>query len=103
VTIRRFNLDAPAFGYDPDDPPGYGAGMVRFGPHIGGETLGGSVYDVPPGASICPYHYEYADEEWLIVLLGTPTVRHPGGTDVLASGDVMVRRDSAVDYWDGET
>ena len=53
--------------------------MNRFGPAIGASRLGGSVYDLPPGQSICPYHYEYPEEEWLLVLEGTATVRHPGG------------------------
>ena len=47
------------------------------------RKLGASVYDLPPGQSICPYHYEYGEEEALIVLEGTPTLRHPGGRDVL--------------------
>ncbi len=87
--MRRFNLHAAAFRYDPDDPEGYAAGMVRFGPQIGAQTLGGSVYEVPPGQSICPYHYEYADEEWLVVLAGRPSVRHASGDDVLEPGDVV--------------
>ena len=41
--------------------------MDRFGPKIGATQLGGSVYELPPGQSICPYHYEYPEEEWLLV------------------------------------
>ena len=34
-----------------------------------------SIYEIPPGQAICPYHYEYAEEEWLVVLEGAPTLR----------------------------
>ena len=37
------------------------------------------MYELPPGQSICPYHYENAEEEWLIVLAGRPTLRTPDG------------------------
>jgi uncharacterized cupin superfamily protein len=87
--MRRFNLFAPEFGYDDTDPDGYRAGLDRFGPRIGAERLGGSVYDVPPGQSICPYHFEYGDEEWLMVLEGRASVRHPDGTDELGPGDTV--------------
>jgi uncharacterized cupin superfamily protein len=75
---------------DDDDPPGYGASYARVGPLIGATALGLSVYELPPGDSICPYHYEYPDEEWLIVLEGRPTLRHPGGEDELEPWDTVV-------------
>jgi uncharacterized cupin superfamily protein len=75
--------------YDDQDPEGYRAGMARFGPSIGAEKLGASLYELPPGQSICPYHYEYPEEEWLIVLEGRPTLRHPEGEEKLEQGDVV--------------
>ncbi len=87
--MRRFNLDAAEPEYDSADPDGYGAAMARFGPSIGATMLGGSIYELPPGQSVCPYHYEYGNEEWLIVLDGRPTLRHPDGEDELAPGDVV--------------
>jgi uncharacterized cupin superfamily protein len=48
-----------------------------------------TLYGLPPGQSICPYHYEYGNEEWLLVLEGTPTLRHPDGEDELDPGDVV--------------
>jgi uncharacterized cupin superfamily protein len=62
-----------------DDAPGYEIGYVRFGPPLGAQQLGLSAYELPPGQSICPYHYENAEEEWLIVLVGRPTLRTPDG------------------------
>ena len=74
---------------DADDPPGYRARMARFGPSIGAEQLGDSVYELDTGQSVCPYHYEYGIEEWLLVLAGTPTLRDPDGEHVLEPGDLV--------------
>ena len=63
--------------------------MSRFGPSIGAVQMGASLYELPPGQSICPYHYEYPREEWLVVLAGRVTVRHPGGEEELSQGDVV--------------
>jgi uncharacterized cupin superfamily protein len=87
--MKRANLKALELEYDETDPEGYRAGMARFGPSLGAVKLGASVYELPPGQSICPYHYEYPEEEWLIVLGGRPTLRHPEGEDELEEGDVV--------------
>jgi uncharacterized cupin superfamily protein len=87
--VRKINLSSVELTWDEADPEGYRAGMARFGAAIGAVKLGGSVYELPPGESICPYHYEYPEEEWLIVLHGRPTLRHPGGEEVVAEGDVV--------------
>jgi uncharacterized cupin superfamily protein len=87
--MRRFNLFAAEPAYDEADPPGYRAGMTRLGPTLGAARLAGSLYELPPGQSVCPYHYEHGDEEWLIVLSGRATVRHPGGEDVLEPGETV--------------
>ena len=63
--------------------------MFRFGKQLGAATTGTSVYELPPGQQLCPYHYEYGDEEWLIVLDGRPTLRTPEGTEELAPWDVV--------------
>jgi uncharacterized cupin superfamily protein len=87
--MDRVNLFAPKLEYDDTDPEGFRAGMDRFGKRIGAQRIGGSVYEIPPGQSICPYHYELGDEEWLIVLAGRPTVREPGGEHELQPGDTV--------------
>jgi uncharacterized cupin superfamily protein len=87
--MRRVNIASPPFDYDSDDPDGFRAGMYRFGNDVGAERLGTSVYELPPGQAICPYHYEYGQEEWLIVLSGRPTLRHPEGSDQLEPWDVV--------------
>jgi uncharacterized cupin superfamily protein len=87
--MDRVNLFEPQLDYDDADPEGYRAGMDRFGPRLGAEQIGGSVYELPAGQSICPYHYEFGCEEWLIVLSGRPTLRHPQGEDELRAGDTV--------------
>jgi uncharacterized cupin superfamily protein len=87
--MDRVNILATEPAYDDTDPDGYRAGMDRFGTRIGAQRIGGSVYDVPAGQSICPYHYELGDEEWLIVLSGRPTIRTPTGSHELEPGDTV--------------
>ena len=153
--MRRVNLYTADLNRD-DEPAGYGHAYLKLAPLIGGATMNGGYYELSPGQANCPYHYE-SDEEWLLVLEGRVTVRHPGGEDTLEAGDlvcfpggpdgahkltnrgtenvrmlivstanvpavavypdsdkigvftegrldnVMVRRSSDVDYWDGET
>ena len=45
--------------------------------------------DLEPGGGGEPYHYVYGREEWLLVLAGTPTLRHPEGEDRLEAGDLV--------------
>jgi uncharacterized cupin superfamily protein len=87
--MARFNLFAAEVEYDDTDPKGYGAGANRFGSQVGASMLGGTIYELPAGQSICPYHYEYGNEEWLIVLAGRPILRHPEGEEELEAGDVV--------------
>ncbi len=87
--MRRFNLTAAEPEYDDTDPEGYRAGMDRFGPKIGATQLGASLYELPPGQSICPYHYEYPEEEWLLVLSGRVDVRTPEGEEELGPMEIV--------------
>ena len=85
--MQKFNVFDAEMEYDEADPEGYRAGSDRFGPRIGAGRLGATVYELPPGQALCPYHYE-SEEEWLLVLEGQVTLRHPEGEDVLGPGDV---------------
>jgi uncharacterized cupin superfamily protein len=86
--MRRVNVNTVDLEYDDRDPEGYRAGGLKVSGNIGATTMAGSVYEVPPGQANCPYHYEF-DEEWLLVLAGTITVRHPGGEEELGAGDLV--------------
>jgi uncharacterized cupin superfamily protein len=87
--MRHVNLTAPTFEYDAGDPEGMRAGMFRFGAKLGAKDTGASLYELPPGQALCPYHYEYGEEEWLLVVAGRPTVRDPDGEHRLEPWDVV--------------
>jgi uncharacterized cupin superfamily protein len=86
--MKRINIASPDFTYDEGDPEGYRAGMARLGKIFGAELTGVTAFDVPPGQAICPYHYECGEEEWLLVVAGKPTLRHPAGSESLKPWDV---------------
>jgi uncharacterized cupin superfamily protein len=86
--MARANLSNPTFKFDPEDPEGFRAGMFRLGPDMGAEQTGTTLYELPPGQRLCPYHYEYGEEEWLMVVEGRPWLRTPEGTAELAPLDV---------------
>jgi uncharacterized cupin superfamily protein len=87
--VRKLNVADPKFEYDGEDPDGFRAGLARLGKVLGAAESGISVYELPPGQAVCPYHYECGEEEWLLVLEGSPTLRHPEGSDRLDPWDVV--------------
>jgi uncharacterized cupin superfamily protein len=86
--MRRANVLNDRFEYDDSDPDGYHSGVAPVGKSAGGENLAVKAFELPPGQSVCPYHYEYV-EEWLLVLEGTVLVRTPGGEHELRQGDLV--------------
>ena len=64
--MRRANIAAPDFTHPPELPDGFRPGIARF------------------GALLDP------EEDWLLVLDGRPTLRHPGGEDELQPWDVVL-------------
>jgi uncharacterized cupin superfamily protein len=89
ATARRVNIAAPEFRHFPDFPDGFRPGIARIGTLVGAVGTGMSIYELPPGQAIGPYHYENPEEEWLLVLDGRPTLRHPEGKDELQPWDVV--------------
>jgi uncharacterized cupin superfamily protein len=76
------------FEYDPDDPAGYRCGAARIGRDAGGRATAVKLYELPPGESLCPYHYEY-EEEWLLILAGELVLRTPAGERAVAAGELV--------------
>jgi uncharacterized cupin superfamily protein len=74
--------------YDPDDPGGYRSGSAHVGRAAGGSAITVKLFELPPGESLCPYHYEY-EEEWLLVLAGEPTLRVPDGERPVRAGELV--------------
>jgi uncharacterized cupin superfamily protein len=62
---------------------------AKLGSLLGSERLEATVVNVDPGEGSEPYHYVYGQEEWLLVLAGTPTLRHADGEDRLEAGDLV--------------
>ena len=87
--LRRANLAAIACEPRPQLPEGFRRNSSRVGAALGAARTGLSVYELPPGQAIGPYHYEEPEEEWLLVVSGTPTLRHPGGEEQLEPWDLV--------------
>jgi uncharacterized cupin superfamily protein len=86
--LRKANALGPTFDYDDTDPAGYRAGIAHLDQSVGGEALAVKAFELPPGESVCPYHYEY-EEEWLLVLAGAVLVRTPSGEQELTAGEIV--------------
>lgn len=71
------------------DRDGWRIREAFVGHRIGSELLGASLAEIGPGSRMWPYHAHHANEEWAIVLAGTPTLRTPDGERELATGDVV--------------
>ncbi len=82
------NVFSADYEYEDSTPEGYHAGEAPVAPTPGAGALTVRIYEVRPGQSMCPYHYEY-EEEWLLVLAGELTVRRPTGEEPLIAGDLV--------------
>ena len=71
------------------DREGWRIKEAFIGDRVGSELLGASMSEVEPGNKLWPYHTHHANEEWLIVLRGAPTLRTPEGEQALKEGDVV--------------
>jgi uncharacterized cupin superfamily protein len=90
--METYNIfDAPELqDSDATDPEGFRGRFARIGRLLGATRIGASLYELAPAERICPYHYEYNNEEWLLVVEGRPTLRTPSGERELRAGDVVV-------------
>jgi uncharacterized cupin superfamily protein len=84
-------VTANVFDDEWDDlyPPteGWRSNVRRLVPR--GHALGMSVVELAPGQTQTPYHFHHGNEELLVVLQGTPTVRTPDGERELRAGDFV--------------
>jgi len=87
--VRRINLGAVRCEPRPQLPDGFRRNSTRVGTTLGAARTGLSVYELPPGQAVSPYHYEEPEEEWLLVVSGTPTLRHPDGEEQLEPWDLV--------------
>jgi uncharacterized cupin superfamily protein len=90
--VKSFNLFHGELPSERDQP-GFSWRHAAVGEAIGARKLGASLYELQPGERTFPYHYEYGNEEWLLVVSGNPTLRDPEGEHVLQPGDVVCFRE----------
>jgi uncharacterized cupin superfamily protein len=86
--IDQVNVFDARCEYATEDPDGYRSGVAGVGKAAGGVSHAVKVFELPPGQSVCPYHYEYV-EEWLLVLEGVVELREPAGQRPLRRGDLV--------------
>jgi uncharacterized cupin superfamily protein len=75
---------------EPADEPGrfaFRATSVRRA--LGGDLIGCTLYELDEGKQLWPYHFHWNNEEWLLVVAGTPTLRTPEGERLLRAGDLV--------------
>jgi uncharacterized cupin superfamily protein len=89
--MKIFNLNADEWDRV-EERPGWRSKDAWVGAHIDAELIGGSMYELEAGDKLWPYHTHHANEEWMIVLRGRPTLRTPEGERELAEGDVVCFR-----------
>jgi uncharacterized cupin superfamily protein len=82
------NIYEPDFDMERDQPP-YVWRRSRISRQAGSERLGASLFDVPPGGETFPLHAHLHNEELLIVITGTPTLRTLEGERTLAAGEMV--------------
>jgi uncharacterized cupin superfamily protein len=83
------NIYEPDFDVEHDDAP-YIWKRARLGRAAGSERLGASLFALPPGGVTFPLHAHLHNEELLVVIAGTPTLRVLDAAErVLAPGDVV--------------
>ena len=86
--MKIFNLRGDEWDRE-EERPGWRSKDAWVGAHIDAELIGASMYELEPGNRLWPYHTHHANEEWMIVLRGRPTLRAPDGEQELAEGDVV--------------
>jgi uncharacterized cupin superfamily protein len=81
------------FGEDWDaeqTQPGFTWKRLRLGRRLGADKLGASVFELPPAQRSFPYHLHHANEELLIVLEGSVSVRGKDGEITLERGESVL-------------
>jgi uncharacterized cupin superfamily protein len=62
---------------------------AAFGASLGAAQLEATVLELDPGEAAGEYSYAHGREEWLLVLAGAATLRHPAGEDPLEASDLL--------------
>lgn len=87
--MEVFNVFAEDWEYE-FERPGRSFKDTPLADRLGEGLLGASLYEIAPREGFWPYHYHHANEELLVVLAGTPTLRVPEGERRLQPGDCVL-------------
>jgi len=68
---------------------GFSWQRALLGRQAGAERLGASLFALPAGQATYPMHYHLGNEEMLIVIAGTPSLRTLDGERTLEPGEVV--------------
>ena len=82
------NIFEPEWDAEQDRAP-FTWKRARLGHQAGSEKLGASLYELAPGGSSFPLHIHHANEELLLVLSGTPTLRTIDAERELEPGELV--------------
>jgi uncharacterized cupin superfamily protein len=66
-----------------------GRHVAPVGAQAGAREIAANVYELDPGSVGSPLHVHHANEELLLVLAGTLSLRGPDGTQLLLAGAVV--------------
>jgi len=83
------NLRDAAMPPGEETPQGFAFAETSASERTGDELIGASLYEFAPGNQLWPYHFHVGNEEWAVVVSGTPTLRTPEGERELRAGDVI--------------
>jgi uncharacterized cupin superfamily protein len=82
------NIERAVFD-EPREQEGFRAQRARLSRQASAERLGLSLWEVEPGQAAYPYHLHLTEEEIVVVLEGTPSLRTPDGWRELEQGEVV--------------
>jgi uncharacterized cupin superfamily protein len=96
VPTDVINIFEPSCEDERDSPPGFRSRRLYLAWTLGSDQLGVSLWEIDSAESNMPYHAHHANEELLIVLAGTPTLRGADSERELQPGDsALFRRGEA--------
>ena len=81
--MQRINIAEPEFTFDAEDPPGFRAGMLRFGPSSAPSRPARASTCCRPARRSAPTTTSTARRSGCWCCDGTPSVRTPAGTEQL--------------------
>ena len=82
------SIAAPDFD-EVREHPGFNCRRARLGRQVGSEKLSMSLWELPAGEAAYPYHFHLAEEEIVVLLEGTPSLRTPEGWRGMEEGEVV--------------